>query len=138
MGPEEVLVPRFQNEILNFAVNVLQNRYLATLFLMAVLLILVCFLDPTVLIAMIATSVLAIGNTLGFDPIHYGVVMVIIMQVGAITPPVGTFLFISCGIAGLPLEKSIKALLPYIFVILVVIFLMSFIPKIVTWLPSMF
>jgi C4-dicarboxylate transporter DctM subunit len=129
---------RFQNEILNFAVNVLQNRYLATLFLMAVLLILGCFLDPTVLIAMFATSVLAIGNALGFDPIHYGVVMVIVMQVGAITPPVGTFLFISCGIAGLPLEKSIKALLPYIFVILAVIFLMVFIPKIVVWLPSMF
>jgi C4-dicarboxylate transporter DctM subunit len=128
---------RFQNEILNFAVNVLQNPYLATFFLMGVLLILGCFLDPTVLIAMFATSILSIGNALHFDPIHYGVVMVIVMQVGAITPPVGTFLFISCGIAKLPLEKSVKALLPYIFVILLVIILSIFIPRIVTWLPSM-
>jgi C4-dicarboxylate transporter DctM subunit len=128
---------RFQNEILDFAVNRLQDPYLATLFLMIVLLILGCFLDPTVLIAMFATSILSVGNALGFDPIHYGVVMVIIMQVGAITPPVGTFLFISCGIAKLPIEKSIKALLPYIFVILVVIVAMIFVPQLVTFLPSL-
>jgi C4-dicarboxylate transporter DctM subunit len=103
---------------------------------MLVLLILGCFLDPTVLIAMFATSVLSIGNALGFDPVHYGVIMVIVMQVGAITPPVGTFLFISCGIARLPLEKSVKALLPYIVVIMFVIILLLFVPQLVTFLPS--
>ncbi|MDR1730841.1 MAG: TRAP transporter large permease [Synergistaceae bacterium] len=128
---------RFQNEVLNFAVHTLKNPYLATLFLMAVLLVLGCFLDPTILIAMFATSILSIGNALGFDPIHYGVLMVIVMQVGAITPPVGTFLFISCGIARLPLEESIGALLPYIGVILLVILAMIFFPQIVTFLPSM-
>jgi C4-dicarboxylate transporter DctM subunit len=128
---------RFQNEVLDFAVNVLQNRYLASFFLMLVFLVLGCFLDPTVLIAMFASSVLAIGNALHFDPIHYGVMMVIVMQVGAITPPVGTFLFISCGIAKLPLEKSIKALLPYIAVIMLVIIVMLFVPQIVTFLPSL-
>ena len=127
---------RFQNEILDFAVNVLQNRYLASFFLMLVFLILGCFLDPTVLIAMFAASVLAIGNALNFDPVHYGVMMVIVMQVGAITPPVGTFLFISCGIARLPLEKSVRPLLPYIAVILLVIVAMLFIPQLVTFLPS--
>jgi C4-dicarboxylate transporter DctM subunit len=59
------------------------------------------------------------------------------MQVGAITPPVGTFLFISCGIARLPLEESVGALLPYIFVILCVIVAIIFIPGLVTFLPSM-
>jgi C4-dicarboxylate transporter DctM subunit len=128
---------RFQNEILNFAVNVLQNPYAATFFLMGILLVLGCFLDPTVLIAMFATSVLSIGNALGFNPIHYGVIMVIIMQVGAITPPVGTFLFISCGIAHLPLEESVKALLPYIFVVLFVVVAAIFIPALITALPSL-
>lgn len=128
---------RFQNEVLDFAVNTLQNPYLATFFLMAVLLVLGCFLDPTVLIAMFATSILAIGNALGFDSVHYGVLMVIIMQVGAITPPVGTFLFISCGIANLPLEKSVKALAPYISVIMLVIITMIFIPQIITFLPNL-
>lgn len=128
---------RFQNEVLDFAVNVLQNRYLATLFLMAVLLVLGCFLDPTVLIAMFASTLLASGNALGFDPIHFGVLMVIVMQVGAITPPVGTFLFISCGIARLPLEKSVGALMPYILVILLITLIMIFVPQLVTLLPGM-
>lgn len=126
---------RFQNEILSYAVNIIQNRYLATFFLMAILLVLGCFLDPTVLIAMFSGTVLACGNALGFNPIHYGVLMVIIMQVGAITPPVGTFLFISCGIAHLPLEKSVKPLLPYILVILLMMIVVVFIPQFVTWLP---
>lgn len=128
---------RFQNEVLGFAVNTLQNPYLATFFLMFVLLILGCFLDPTVLIAMFATTLLASGSALGFDPIHYGIIMVIIMQVGAITPPVGTFLFISCGIARLPLEKSVKALLPYIITVLLVVLITVFVPQLVTLLPSL-
>ncbi len=127
---------RFQNEVLDFAVNVLRNPFLATFFLMSVLLVLGCFLDPTVLIAMFATTVLACGNAFGFSPIHYGVMMVIVMQVGAITPPVGTFLFISCGVAHLPLEKSVKALTPYLLVILLVVLFIVFIPQLVTLLPS--
>ena len=128
---------RFQSEVLGFAVNVLQNKYLATFFLMGVFLILGCFLDPTILIAMFAPTVLACGNAFGFDPVHYGLIMVIIMQVGAITPPVGTFLFISCGIAKLPLEKSVKALLPYIGVILLMVLVATFIPQFITFLPAM-
>ena len=66
------------------------------------------FLDPMVIIAMLASTVYAIGTATGFDPIHFGAIMVIIMQLGAITPPVGTFLFISCGAAHLLMEKAVK------------------------------
>ena len=92
-----------QGEIVNCAVNVIGNPFFATFFLMAIMMILGCFLDPTILIAMFATSILSVGTSLGFDPIHYGIIMIIVMQVGAITPPVGTFLFISCGISKLPI-----------------------------------
>ena len=128
---------RFQNMIFDFAVNTLQNRYLSSLFIAIILLILGCFLDPTVLLAMFSTVVLSLGNAYGFDPVHYGVIMIIVMQLGAITPPVGGFLFICCGIAKLPLEKSVKALLPYIFVIILVLTLMMFIPQLVTFIPSL-
>jgi C4-dicarboxylate transporter DctM subunit len=128
---------RFEHMIYDFAINTLQNRYLVSFFLMLVLLLLGIFLEPPVLIAMFATSVLAIGNTLGFDPVHYGVMMVIIMQLGAITPPVGTFLFIACGVAKLPLEKSVKPLMPYMLVIVLVVVLMLFIPPLVTFMPSL-
>ena len=128
---------RVQDEVLNFAVNVLQNRYLASFFLMLVFFVVGFILDPTVLIAMFATIVLSVGSALNFDPTHYGVLMIIIMQLGAITPPVGTFLFVSLSIAKLPLEKSIGALMPYILVIIIISIIILFVPQIVTFLPSM-
>lgn len=127
----------FQAEVQAFAVNVLNSRFLVVVFLFLVFIILGMFLDPTVIIAMFASTVLAIGNAFGFDPVHFGVIMTIVMQLGAITPPVGTFLFISCGVAKLPMEKSIKPLIPYIIVILLAMVLCFIIPGIVTWLPSM-
>lgn len=127
----------FQTEVRDFAVNVLQNPALVITFLFGVFIILGMFLDPTVIIAMFAPTVLAIGNALGFDPIHFGVLMVIIMQMGAITPPVGTFLFISCGVAKLPIEKSVKPLLPYILSVFLICVLGFIFPQIVTWLPDL-
>ena len=126
----------FQTEVRDFAINVLQNPALVVAFLFGVFIILGMFLDPTVIIAMFAPTVLAIGNALGFDPIHFGVLMVIVMQLGAITPPVGTFLFISCGVAKLPMEDSIKPLLPYIGTVILIVILGFLVPQIVTWLPG--
>lgn len=126
----------FQSEIQAFCVNVLNSRFLVVVFLFLVFIILGMFLDPTVIIAMFASTVLAIGNAFGFDPIHFGVIMTIIMQLGAITPPVGTFLFISCGVAKLPMEKAIKPLIPYILVIIFAMILSFIIPGIITWLPT--
>ncbi len=127
----------FQEQVLNFAVNVIGNPYLASYFIMLVLVVLGCFLDPTVLIAMFAPTILGIGNAFGFNPIHYGILMVIVMQMGAITPPVGTFLFISCGIAKLPLEKSVKPLIPYFIFIILVAIAILYLPWLTTWLPSL-
>lgn len=128
---------QLQNEVLAFAVNTLGNRHLASLFLIIVFLILGCFLDPTIIVAMFGGIVVAVGNAFGFDPIHYGIIMIIIMQIGAITPPVGTFLFIACGVAGLPLEKSVRPLMPYIAVIMFAILIIYLVPGFVTFLPSL-
>ncbi|ADY11934.1 TRAP transporter large permease [Sphaerochaeta globosa] len=128
---------RFQNEVLNFVVNTIGSPISGTLFLMVVIFVLGMFLDPTVLIAMLAPTVLAIGNAFGFDAIHYGVVMVILMQVGAITPPVGSFLFVACGVANLPIDKAVKPLIPFIATVLIVVLLSFFIPPIVTLLPKL-
>lgn len=128
---------QLQNEVLDFAVNTLKSPHLATLFLIAVFMVLGCFLDPTIIVAMFGGIVVAVGNAFGFDPIHYGILMIIVMQIGAITPPVGTFLFIACGVAGLPLEKSVKPLMPYIGVIFVALLLIYLFPGLVTFLPSL-
>jgi len=127
----------FQTQMLNFAINTLGTPYTATFFIMGMLIILGLFLDPTVLIAMFAVTVFSIGNAFGFDPVHYGIVMILVIQLGAITPPVGSFLFVACSIGNLPLEKSIMPLLPYIGVILILVLILLFFPILTTIIPSL-
>ncbi|MDC7251017.1 MAG: TRAP transporter large permease, partial [Sphaerochaetaceae bacterium] len=117
---------RFQNSVASFVVNTIGNKYLGTLFLMMIIVILGMFLDPTVLIAMLSTTILTIGTQFGFDPVFYGVILVILMQVGAITPPVGSFLFVSCGVAKLPIDKVVKPLIPYILSVVVIVIISFF------------
>jgi C4-dicarboxylate transporter DctM subunit len=128
---------RFQSNVFEYVVHTIGSPALGTLFLMFVIFILGMFLDPTVLIAMLAPTILAIGNAFGFDPIHYGVVMVIMMQVGAITPPVGSFLFVSCAIGNLSIEKATPPLIPFIITVLLTILICFFVPEIVTAIPNM-
>ncbi len=118
----------FQRNVVELVVHTIQDKYLASLLIMLILLIIGCFVDPAVMIPMFASTLMAAGTAMGFDPIHFGVFMVIVMQIGAITPPVGTFLFISCSIAKIPLEESVKAMIPFTLVIIGVAVLVLFIP----------
>ncbi|MDC7249296.1 MAG: TRAP transporter large permease subunit, partial [Sphaerochaetaceae bacterium] len=58
-------------------------------------------------------------------------------QVGAITPPVGSFLFVSCGVAKLPIDKVVKPLIPYILSVVVIVIISFFIPELITFLPNL-
>lgn len=127
----------FQNLVIDNIVLAIPNPYLATLVIMLFLIILGLFIDPPVLIVMFASVVNAVGQVLGFDPIHYGVLMVITMLIGAITPPVGSMLFVSCSIADIPLEKSVKILIPFILVLVVVSVGVLFIPGLSIWVVGL-
>jgi C4-dicarboxylate transporter DctM subunit len=127
----------FQELLIQYVIMAIPDRYLATLTIMGLLIILGLFIDPAVLIVMFASTVYAAGNFLGFDPIHYGVLMVITMLMGAITPPVGSMLFISCSIAGIQLEESIKILIPFIFVMFFVAVAVLFIPGLALWVNNL-
>ncbi len=128
----------FQRNVVELVVHTIQNPYLASLLIMLILLIIGCFVDPAVMIPMFASTLMAAGTAMGFDPIHFGVFMVIVMQIGAITPPVGTFLFISCSIAKIPLEDSVKVMIPFTLVIIGVAILVLFIPPMSTALNRLF
>lgn len=124
----------FQEIVIQHIVDAIGNRYLATLTIMGLLIFMGLFIDPAVLITMFATTTAAVGAHLGFDPIHFGVLMVITMLLGAITPPVGSMLFVSCSIAKLPIEKSIGILLPFIAVLFAVAIAVLFVPQLVLFM----
>lgn len=125
---------RFQRIIIDQVLLTFPNKYMATIAIMLVLIILGLFIDPSVLIVMFGATVSSAGILLGFDPIHFGIVMVIAMMMGAVTPPVGSMLYISCSIARIPIEKSIRVLLPFISVLFFVAFAVLFVPGMVTWI----
>jgi C4-dicarboxylate transporter DctM subunit len=127
----------FQEILIQHVIMAIPNRYLATLTIMGLLIVLGLFIDPAVLIVMFASTVYAAGNVLGFDPIHYGVLMVITMLMGAVTPPVGSMLFISCSIAKIQLEESIRILIPFILVMFLVALAVLFVPGLALWVINL-
>lgn len=80
---------------------------------------------------------LPIVTNFGMTPIQFGVMMVMNLSVGTITPPVGNVLFIGCSVAKLQVEDVIKRLLPFFIAIFVALLLVTYIPELSTWLPSL-
>ncbi|XXK30098.1 TRAP transporter large permease [Rhodobacteraceae bacterium nBUS_24] len=96
------------------------------------------FLEPSGLIVIVAPLVFPIAIELGIDPIHLGIIMVVNMEIGMITPPVGLNLFVTSGVAGMPMMSVVKAALPFLAVLFVFLVLVTYVPFLSTWLPTTF
>ncbi|MEM8655989.1 MAG: TRAP transporter large permease, partial [Pseudomonadota bacterium] len=95
------------------------------------------FMEPSGLLVIVAPLVFPIAIELGIDPIHLGIIMVVNMEIGMITPPVGLNLFVTSGVAGMPLMRVVKAALPFLAVLFVFLIMVTYIPAISTWLPTL-
>ncbi|EPX75528.1 TRAP transporter large permease [Salipiger mucosus] len=96
------------------------------------------FMEPSGLIVIVAPLVFPIAIELGIDPIHLGIIMVVNMEIGMITPPVGLNLFVTSGVAGMPMMNVVRAALPFLAVLFVFLIMVTYIPWISTWLPTTF
>ncbi|MDB2417078.1 TRAP transporter large permease [Paracoccaceae bacterium] len=96
------------------------------------------FMEPSGLIVIVAPLVFPIAMELGIDPIHLGIIMVVNMEIGMITPPVGLNLFVTSGVAGMPMMRVVKAALPFLTVLFVFLILVTYVPVLSTWLPNTF
>jgi len=95
------------------------------------------FLTPSEIILVTVPVLLPVAQAVGVHPIHFGMVCVIASAVGHITPPVGLCLFVGMAISGLPMEKLVKPLLPFLAAIVVTLLLVAFIPETVLVVPRM-
>ena len=93
------------------------------------------FMEPSGLLVIVAPVVFPIAMELGIDPIHLGIIMVVNMEIGMITPPIGLNLFVTSGITGMSLSRVVKAAAPFVAVLFVFLILVTYIPAISTWLP---
>jgi C4-dicarboxylate transporter DctM subunit len=96
------------------------------------------FMEPSGLIVIVAPLVFPIAIELGIDPIHLGIIMVVNMEIGMITPPVGLNLFVTSGVAGMPMMRVVYAALPFLAVLFVFLIMVTYIPWLSTWLPTTF
>ncbi len=116
-------------------VSVTRDPYLVLLLMLVVYLIAGCFLDLGANIIILVPVLYPVTQALGIDPVAFGVITVVALAIGLVTPPVGACLFIACGIARVPLAAASWAALPFIAALLLVVVLLIFFPGLATWLP---
>jgi C4-dicarboxylate transporter DctM subunit len=95
------------------------------------------FMEPSGLLLIVAPVVFPIAMELGIDPIHLGIIMVVNMEIGMITPPIGLNLFVTSGITGMSLARVVKAAAPFVAVLFVFLILVTYVPWLSTWLPTL-
>lgn len=127
---------RIPDLITEFFLNISNNPLTITFLMLLLLILLGMFMDMGVLILLVTPILLPVATGIGIDPIHFGIIMVLTLGIGLCTPPVGTSLFVGCAIGDLPIEKSIKVLLPFYFVMIGAVLIITFVPEISLWLPS--
>lgn len=129
---------RIPQMLVDFLLTITDNQYLLLLLITLLLLVLGTFLDPTPIILLVAPIIFPVIIQIGIDPIHFGIIFVITMAIGQITPPVGVVLFTAQSIAKIPIEQIIRSLVPLWGVMIVILLLVIFIPSISTFVPNHF
>jgi TRAP-type C4-dicarboxylate transport system permease large subunit len=102
-----------------------------------ILLIVGCFLETIAAITILVPVFLPIMEKLGIDPVHFGVMMVLNLMIGLLTPPVGMVLFVLARVAKMPFEDVVKACAPFLVPLLLVLALVTFFPSITLFLPTL-
>ncbi|QID18608.1 TRAP transporter large permease [Nitrogeniibacter mangrovi] len=95
------------------------------------------FMEPSGLLIIVAPLVFPIAIQLGIDPIHLGIIMVVNMEIGMITPPVGLNLFVTAGVAQMSVMNVVKAAMPWVAIMFVFLLIITYIPWVSTWLPTL-
>jgi C4-dicarboxylate transporter DctM subunit len=95
------------------------------------------FIETAAAILVLAPLLLPVAVALGVDPVHFGMIMTVNMALGMVTPPIGVNLFAACSVAGVPIEKVAPMLIPFIAVVFSTIILITYVPAVSLWLPSL-
>lgn len=122
--------------ISNLLLGISDNKIVILLIINLILLIVGTFIDMAPALLIFTPIFLPIATNLGMDPIQFGVMIVMNLSIGTVTPPVGSVLFVGCSVAKLQVEDVMKKLLPFFGAILIALLFVTFIPALSTWLPS--
>jgi tripartite ATP-independent transporter DctM subunit len=121
----------------NFMLSLTDNPTAIFCIVMGILLFMGTWLDSSAIIILVSPIVAPMMHNLGVDPVHFGVVFIVAVSIGIITPPLGVCLFAASGTTGVKVEGIIRELVPFIFLDILIVFLFALVPEITLWLPRM-
>lgn len=114
------------------------NPIIIMLLILLILLILGAFMDMAPLIIITTPIFLPVAMDVGIDPIHFGIIMLLNLGIGLVTPPVGSVLFVGCAVGGEKPERVIRTIWPFYSALIGVLLLVTFVPALSLWLPGLF
>lgn len=131
-------IQQIPNMITNAIISATDNAFLILMLINILLLIVGCFMDTTPAIMVLAPILLPVATSIGINPVHFGIIMVVNLAIGFITPPLGINLFVASRVGAEPLETVTKGIIPFILVMLVCLLLITYIAPISMSLPNLF
>jgi tripartite ATP-independent transporter DctM subunit len=115
--------------------GITQNKWVFLILVNLLMLFVGCFLDTIAAITILVPILLPIVLKLGIDPVHFGLIMVLNLMIGLLHPPLGMVLFVLSRVAGLSVERTTMAILPWLIPLFAALIAITFIPEITLWLP---
>ncbi|MBE3466825.1 TRAP transporter large permease [Enterobacter cloacae complex sp. I1] len=123
--------------ITEFFTSLSDNKYVILMYLNIMLLLIGTLMDMAPIILILTPVLLPVTNALGIDPVHFGMIMMVNLGIGLITPPVGSVLFVASAVSKQKIETVVRAMLPFYGILLVVLGMVTYIPAISLWLPGL-
>lgn len=127
---------RLPNQFMNAIFTVTENKYVILFLLNIFFLVIGCFMEANAALIILVPILTPMANALGIDLLHLGVMIVLNLMIGLLTPPVGMCLYATARVADISLDRMIKAILPFYIPLIIALLAITYIPGIVTWLPN--
>jgi tripartite ATP-independent transporter DctM subunit len=124
-------------KITAFFLTLSHNKEVILMLLNALMLVLGCLMDMAPLILICTPIMLPVVTTLGVDPVHFGMIMLLNLGIGLLTPPVGATLFVGCAVGKVTMEEVMRGIWPFYGVMFVVLMLVTYVPSFSLWLPHL-
>lgn len=125
------------NEVMTGLTSISHNRYVVLLLVNLILLFLGLLMDMAPLILIATPVLLPVVEHFGMNPVQFGIVLMLNLGIGLLTPPVGSALFVGCAIGDIPIEKVTRAMVPFLIVMFVVLMFITYIPGVTLTLPNL-
>lgn len=126
----------FNDSVLAAVKGITDSPLLMLMLLAAIMLVLTMLLDGLAVVVVMIPTIVYVGSAFQIDPLQMGIVMVMITQIGGLTPPVAILLFITSSIAKIPFSNGVRAVWPFLGVLVFVMFMVMLVPEVATWLPT--